>query len=82
MIKRVWQVDPLLSPRRGGARNIVRSIAPTQPDVRDVILTHGGLADEPSRAPPQDTSAGELQYVSDLEFVQEPGPAEPVWSPD
>ncbi len=47
-------------------------------------LTHCGLADEPARAPPQDASAalGELQYVSDLEFVQDPGPAEPVWSAD
>ena len=82
MIKRVWQVDPLLCPRCGGAMNIVSFIEPTQPDVIDAILTHCGLADEPARAPPQDTSAGELQYVSDLEFVQEPGPAEPVWSSD
>ncbi len=43
--------------------NIVSFIEPTQPDVIDAILTHCGLADEPARAPPQDTSAGELQYV-------------------
>jgi hypothetical protein len=24
----------------------------------------------------------ELQYVNDLQFVQDPGPAEPVWSAD
>ncbi len=27
-------------------------------------------------------SFGLLQYVSDLEFVQDPGPDEPVWSAD
>ncbi len=64
--------------------NIVSFIEPTQPDVIQKILTHCGLTDEPPRAPPQDTSPalGELQYVSILEFVQDPGPAEPVWSAD
>ncbi len=48
------------------------------------ILAHCGLADEPPRAPPHASPPGfrELQYVSDLEFVQDPGPAEPVWSAD
>ncbi len=65
-------------------RTVSISFEPTQPDVIQKILTHCGLADEPARAPPQDTSAalGERQYVSDLEFVQEPAPAEPVWSSD
>ena len=57
-------------------------IEPTQPDLIQKILAHCGLADEPPRAPRQDTLAGELQYVSDLEFVQDPAPAEPVWSSD
>ncbi len=67
-------------PRCDATMRIVGFIEPTQSDV----LTHCGLADEPARAPPHDTSAvlGELQYVSDLEFVQDPGPAEPVWSAD
>ena len=75
---------PRSCPRCGGAMNIVSFIEPTQPDVIDAILTHCGLADEPARAPPHDASPAirELQYVSDLEFVQEPAPAEPVWSPD
>ncbi len=51
MIKRVWQVDPLLCPRCGGAMNVVSFIEPTQPDVIDAILTHCRLADEPARAP-------------------------------
>ncbi len=72
-----------MSPLRG-RHEIVSFIEPTQPDVIDAILTHCRLADEPPRAPPKNTSPafGELQYVSDLEFVQDPGPAEPVWSPD
>ena len=46
--------------------------------------THCGLADDPPRAPPQasPTEFRELQYVNDLEFVHDPGPAEPVWSAD
>ena len=59
---------------------IVSFIEPTQPDVIDAILTHCGLADEPARAPPPEIR--ELQYVTDLEFVHDPGPDEPVWSAD
>ncbi len=63
---------------------IVSFIEPTQPDVIDAILTHCGLADDPPRAPPQasPTEFRELQYVDDLEFVHDPGPAEPTWSAD
>ncbi len=59
---------------------IVSFIEPTQPDIIDAILTHCRLADEPARAPPP--GFRELQYVSDLEFVHDPGPNEPVWSAD
>jgi hypothetical protein len=47
-------------------------------------VTHCGMPDEPPRAPPQDASPalGELQYVSDLEFVDDAAPPEPVWSAD
>ena len=84
MIKRVWQVDPLRCPRCDATMKIVSFIEPTQPDVIDAILTHCGLADDPPRAPPQasPTEFRELQYVNDLEFVQDPGPAEPAWSAD
>ena len=63
---------------------IVSFIEPTQPDVVHKILAHCGLADEPPRAPPHTLppEIHELQYVSDLEFVHDPGPAEPVWSAD
>ncbi len=33
----------------------------------------------PYRTPP---GVREIQYVSDLEFVHDPGPDEPVWSAD
>ncbi len=64
---------------------IVSFINPGQRDVIDKILTHCGLS---SRAPPSEARAPpapsirQLTYVSDLEFVPEPEPAEPVWSPD
>ena len=65
---------------------IVSFIQPTQRHVIDKILTHCGLS---SRAPPSDARAPpvapairQLTYVSDLEFVGNPGPAEPVWSAD
>ncbi len=63
---------------------IVSFIEATQPDVIDRILTHCGLPEEPPRAPPQPPAPviRELQYVSDLQFDQDPGPAEPVWSAD
>ena len=64
---------------------IVSFINPWQRDVIEKILDHCGLS---SRAPPADARAPpappirELTYVSDLEFVQDPGPVEPVWSAD
>ncbi len=84
LIKRVWHVDPLRCPRCGSTMKIVSFIEPTQPDVIQKILAHCGLADEAPRAPPNAPPPGfrELQYVSDLEFVHDPGPAEPVWSAD
>ncbi len=84
LIKRVWHVDPLRCPSCGSAMRIVSFIEPTQPDVIRKILAHCGLPDEPPRAPPRapPPPTRELQYVSDLEFVHDPGPAEPVWSPD
>ena len=82
LIKRVWQVDPLLCPRCGSTMKIVSFIEATQPDVIDRILTHCGLPEEPPRAPPQTPAPvfRELQYVSDLEFVDDAAPPEPVWS--
>ena len=84
LIKRVWNVDPLRCPTCGATMKIVSFIEPTQPDVIDAILTHCGLAGEPARAPPNAPAPDirELRYASDLEFVQDPGPAEPTWQAD
>ncbi len=84
LIKRVWHVDPLRCPTCGAAMRIISFIEPTQPDVIQKILAHCGLADEPPRAPPNapPPPTRELHYVSDLEFVHDPGPVEPVWSAD
>ncbi len=84
LIKRVWQVDPLRCPHCGSTMKIVSFIEPTQPDVIQKILAHCGLADEPPRAPPNapPPEIRELRYVTDLDFVQDPGPDEPAWSAD
>jgi hypothetical protein len=85
LIKQVWRVDPLVCPRCRAPMKIVSFINPGQRDVIEKILDHCGLS---SRAPPADARAppappiGALTYVSDLEFVQDPGPVEPVWSAD
>jgi hypothetical protein len=65
----------------------VSFIHPTQRDVIDKILAHCGLSPQRSRAPPIPAAAGtgqlrQLTYVRDLEFVPDPGPAEPVWPAD
>jgi len=80
LVKRVRHVDPLRCPTCGAAMKIVSFIEPNQPDLIQKILTYCGIADEPPRAPPQPPpqEIRELQYVSDLDFVQEPGPDEPV----
>ncbi len=82
LIKRVWQVDPLRCPLCGSTMKIVSFIEPTQPEVIRKILTHCGLPDEPPRAPPHAAAPAirELQYVSDLEFVDDAAPPESVWS--
>ena len=87
LIKQVWRVDPLACPRCGGRLKIVSFIEPSQPDVIEKILRHCGLWEESSRAPPPDDQAaarrsdpGELRYVSDPEFIDEPAPAEPLWT--
>ncbi|MHC4083537.1 MAG: IS91 family transposase [Planctomycetota bacterium] len=85
LIKRIWQVDPLTCPRCGGRMKIVSFISPAQRDVIDRILDHGGRASRnppaAARAPPAPAPAiRTLTYVSDVEFVQDPGPAEPVWA--
>ncbi len=86
LIKQVWQVDPLECPRCGHRLQIISFIQPTQRHVIEKILTHCGLStrapSSDARAPPAAPPIRELTYVSDLEFVPEPGPAEPVWSAD
>ena len=62
---------------------IVSFINPWQRNVIDRILDHCGLS---SQAPPSEARAPpvmpirELAYTSDMEFVDDPGPAEPVWA--
>ncbi len=85
-IRQVAVGNANVAPRCGHRMKTVSFINPSQRDVIDKILAHCGLS---SRAPPSDARAPpvappirELTYVSDLEFVGDPGPGEPVWSAD
>ena len=49
-IKKVYEADPLVCPRCGGAMGIIAFI--DQPDVIERILTHLGLWPHPAHAPP------------------------------
>ena len=89
LIKQVWRVDPLVCPRCEASMKILSFIHPAQADVIEKILTHCGLWEQSSRAPPLDDRAapptpdpGELRYVSDLQSVDEPAPSEPLWIAD
>ena len=79
----------IISSRCHGRLQIISFIQPRQHDVIESILRHCGLWENSSRAPPPDDpgpgreqSLGEIRYVSDLEFVDEPAPSEPVWIAD
>jgi hypothetical protein len=64
---------------------IVSFINPQQRDLIDRILDHCGLSSRhpPSEARgPPEPSIHKLTYVSDLDFIDDPGPAELVWSAD
>ena len=87
LIKQVWRIDPLVCSRCGARMRIVAFITPAQRAVIERILRRCGLWDQRSRAPPLHDQAasrapdpGELRYVSDLEYVDEPAPAEPLWT--
>ena len=86
LIKQVWRVDPLVCPRCHDRLKIVSFITPSQRHLIERILRHRGLWEESPRAPPhdhhaapRDPDAGELRYVNDLEYVDQPAPAEPIW---
>ena len=70
LIKRVYEVDPLLCPRCGGTMEIVSFITDRQPDVIRKILVHCGLwEDPPARAPP--TAPPDVQYLDFEAFLDE-----------
>lgn len=70
LIKRVYEVDPLLCPKCGGIMKIVAFIEKRdQADVIEKILKHCDLWHQPaSRAPPQATGPP-IQPVLDLSYV-------------
>jgi hypothetical protein len=52
LVKRIWQVDPLVCPRCTTRMKIVSFNQPTQRDLIQKTPKHYGLAEQPSRAPP------------------------------
>lgn len=70
LIKRVYEMDPLLCPKCGGTMKIIAFIEKhDQADVIEKILKHCGLWDRPvSRAPPRVTDPP-LQPVTELSYV-------------
>ena len=75
LIKRVYEVDPLVCPRCGGSMRIISFIEKRQGDVIRKILTHCGLWDDPEaaeRPPPaagNGTASGDLFYEPDPDYV-------------
>jgi hypothetical protein len=65
LIKRVYEVDPLLCPQCGTTMKGISFIEPPQQDVIEKILKHCGLWAEPARGPPAHGS------TSDRDAVQE-----------
>jgi len=52
LIKRVYEVDPLLCAECGATMKVISFIEPPQEDVIEKILKHCGLWEEPVRGPP------------------------------
>ena len=52
LIKRVYEVDPLVCPECGAMMKVISFIEPPQEDVIQKILKHCGLWEEPARGPP------------------------------
>jgi hypothetical protein len=79
LIKRVYEVDPLVCPKCGGEMRVIAFIERRQRDVIRKILEHCGLWEEPrapARTPPTPARASlELRYEADPDYV--PAPEEP-----
>ena len=86
LIQRIYQVDPLLCPKCGGAMKIIAFIEARQRDVIRRILEHCGLWNDlprppPARAPPQPSGRsrgrcplfqadGSVTYEADPEYLE------------
>ncbi len=78
LIKRVYEVDPLVCAKCGGTMKIISFIERCQQDVVERILRHCGLWEGPlrtlatARAPPigSRSSPDEPQFVPDPEFLE------------
>jgi len=84
LIKRVYEVDPLLCPKCGGEMKVVAFIEPPQAEVIERILKHCGLWRESSPRPPPEKQG--LVYVPDDDWGAEAaycdGGEQPTFVPD
>jgi hypothetical protein len=85
LVKKVYEVDPLLCPKCGGQMKIIAFVEKRdQAGVIRSILTHCGLwRDPPARAPPSGSASRgrvqpglELFGMPDIEFLQDAPPDE------
>jgi len=76
LIKRVYEVDPLVCPKCGGEMRVIAFIERRQRDVIRKILEHCGLWEEPrapARAPPTPVQKPlELRYEADPDYTPAP----------
>ncbi len=64
LIKRVYEVDPLLCPECGATMKVISFIEPPQEQVIEKILKHCGLWEEPVRGPPAEGTTAERDAVA------------------
>ena len=66
LIKRVYEIDPMVCPRCGGEKKIVSFIDPPQNEVIEKILRHCGLWQASTPRGPPDTNGLVHGLDSDL----------------
>ena len=70
LIKRVYEIDPMVCPYCGGEMNVVAFIPPPQRVVIEKILQHFGLMQAASPRPPPEVASSAHNRQSDV--VQQP----------
>ena len=69
LIKKVWEVDPLVCPACGSIMKMITVI--DKADVVEKILTHIGLWVEDERGPPEEIRQAEYEEVTREPFLDD-----------